>query len=97
MPMPFVSKEIIESVRLQAMREADADKLYCIDVMSEMAEENPFLHEAIKDTITMLVNKFELDVDNTNDYHFMINIANLTMSVYSSIKQQIICNELEDK
>ena len=38
--------------------------------------------------MTLITQEFNLDVDNLNDYHFMINIANLTMSVYSSIKQQ---------
>ena len=95
MPMPLVKEEVIESVRLQALRDSDNNKLYCADVMEEMEKENPFLHDAIKDTITLLVRKFELDIENPTDYHFMINIANLTMSVYSSIKQQIICDELE--
>ena len=95
MPMPFIKEEVIESVRVQALRDSDNNKLYCVDVMEEMQKENPFLHDAIKDTITLMVRKFDLDVNNSTDYHLMINIANLTMSVYSSIKQQIVCDELE--
>ena len=93
--MPLVKEEVIESVRVQALRDSDNNKLYCVDVMEEMQKENPFLHDAIKDTITLMVRKFDLDVNNSTDYHLMINIANLTMSVYSSIKQQIVCDELE--
>ena len=95
MPMPFVTEEIIESVRVQAIRDSDNGKLYCADVMQEMQDENPHLHDAIKDTLTLLVSKFGLDYNDPTDYHFIINIANLTMSVYSSIKQQLICDELE--
>ena len=95
MPMPIVSKELIESIRLQALRDSDNNKLYCAEIMRQMQDENPHLHDAIKDTMTILANEFGLDYTNPTDYHFIINIANLTLSVYSAIKQQIICDELE--
>lgn len=96
MPMPLIKEEIIESIRTQSLRSSKNSHLYAVDVMKEMEKENPYLHEAIKETITMFVKKFDLNLNDYNDYNFIVNIANLTTSVYSSIKQQIICNDLEE-
>ena len=94
MPMPLVSEEVIDSIREQAVRAVEMNKLYSVDVMQEMKEENPHLAAAIRDTVSMFAEEFGLDINNPKEYSMLLNIANLAVSVYSSIKQQIICDEL---
>ena len=95
MPMPFVTPEVIYSIHNQGSREPQPDgTLYCHDVLREMTEENPHLAEAITATINLMTDKFELNPEDPKDANFIVNIANLSMSVYASIKQQMVCDEL---
>lgn len=96
MQMPLVSEGIIASIREQAVRASELNKLYSVDVMQEMREENPHLAAAIKDTVSMFAEEFGLDINNPKEYSMLLNIANLAVSIYSSIKQQMICDELDD-
>jgi hypothetical protein len=96
MPMPMVSSQVIESIRTQSMRHVDNKSLYCMDVLKEIKEENPHLAEAIRDTITLMCKECEINMDDPRGFYLMLNVANLAVSVYQSIKQQIICDELED-
>ena len=94
MPVPFVTTEVIESIRTQAMRRQGDNRLYCHDVLDDMNDENPHLADAIRDTIGLIASKCNLDPEDKRDAFLIVNISNLAMSIYSSIKQQIICDEL---
>jgi hypothetical protein len=93
MPMPLVSSEIIESIREQSLRK-NMNTLYCMDVLNEIKIENPNLAEAIKETVKHICSKHGIDATTDNGLELMVNMANLAVSVYQSIKQQMICDEL---
>jgi hypothetical protein len=95
MPIPLVSSAVIESISVQSMRHVDKKSLYCMDVLKEISEENPNLATAIKDTINLISKECEIDMNDPRGFYIMLNVANLAVSVYQSIKQQIICDELE--
>jgi hypothetical protein len=67
-----------------------------MDVLKEIKEENPNLAAAIKDTIGLICKECEISVEDPKGFYLMVNVANLAVSVYQSIKQQIICDELEN-
>ena len=96
MPMPLVSEAIIDSIRTQSMRHLDDNSLYCMDVLKDIKDENPNLAAAIKDTIMLMCKECEINIENPRGFYLMVNVANLAVSVYQAIKQQIICDELED-
>ena len=54
-----------------------------------------YIAAAIKDTVSMFAEEFGLDINNPKEYSMLLNIANLAVSIYSSIKQQMICDELD--
>jgi hypothetical protein len=67
-----------------------------MDVLNEIKkEENPHLAAAIQDTIKLICRECEIDMEEPKGFYLMLNVANLAVSVYQSIKQQIICDELE--
>jgi hypothetical protein len=66
-----------------------------MDVLKEINEENPNLATAIKDTIGLICVKHEIDMEDPKEFFLIINMANLAVSVYQTIKQQIICDELQ--
>ncbi len=94
MPMPLVSSEVIESIRTQSLRRIGTNTLYCMDVLNEIKEENPNLAEAIKETIKYICSNCDVDINTPRGFDLMLNMANLSVSVYQSIKQQLICDEL---
>ena len=98
--MPVVSKEIIESLVSQTVRTNNSDSLneyYFIQKFEEMKSENEFLANSINKTLASYIKTFELDTADNRDSFLLINIFNLAIMVYQSIKQQMICDELEDK
>lgn len=94
MTMPYVTSEVISSVRIQSER-SKGDKLYCLDILKEMRDENPNLAEAIHASLNLICERHGLDDSNLDDLSLKVNIFNLVASVYSAIKQQMIVNELE--
>lgn len=94
MPMPKVSSEIITSIREQTMR--SKDEPYCINVLKDMQDENPDIHEAILASTKAICTAMNMDLMDREQYNHMLNILNLASSVYQAIKQQIVVNELED-
>jgi hypothetical protein len=94
MPMPLITEEVIESIRVQSVR--DNGTTYCIDVFKEIEKENPQMHEAIMASVKLIYVNIGLDPLKPNDYVNILNILNLAVCVYQSIKQQIIVNDLED-
>jgi uncharacterized protein YoxC len=96
MQMPKVTSEMIDSIREQTVRsDVNGQELYCSQIMKDMKEENPVLYDAIMSSVRMLSERLNLDPSQKEDYINMINILNVAASVYQSIKQQMIADELE--
>ena len=97
MPMPIVTSEIIESIRTQAQRVADLnlEEQYYAQSLREILDENKNLGEAIIASIGSMTHKFELNANDPKDLNLIVNIFNLCTCIYQSIKQQMVCDELE--
>ena len=96
MQMPKVTSEMIDSIREQTVRsDVNGQELYCSQIMKDMKEENPVLYDAIMSSVRMLRERLNLDPSQKEDYINMINILNIAASVYQSLKQQMIADELE--
>ena len=95
--IPLVSEEIIDSIREQQSRVSfdfykhNVEDTYLIQKIREIQEENPHLMRTIIDTVHNLQDKFDL---NSSAF---LNVVNIGVSVYESIKQQMICNDLHEK
>lgn len=96
MPMPVISPEVIASIREQTNRynECNFGDPYCITALRDITEENPELAEAIIGTIKNISERFNIDMTTQEGFTLVVNIFSLASSVYMSIKQQMICDEL---
>jgi len=96
MPIPIVSKEIIESIYNQSHRN-DETPLYSIEIIKQMQDENPDLYVAVQQTVFAIIEKFNLDTNDSRDVNIIANMMHIPACVYHAIKQQTICDELENE
>ena len=93
MSFPLVSKEVIESIREQNLRSNPLTEenvgYYLTKGLKEIEEENPHLYEAIVQTLSEIFEEFKISKE------VACNTLNLAVCVYQSIKQQMICDELQ--
>lgn len=96
MSMPIVSSEVISSIRFQGARSTkNINELYCFAVLKDIKKENPNLADAMIASIDLICSEHGFNTDDPNDVSLKVNMINLAVSIYASIKQQMICDELE--
>lgn len=99
MGIPLVSEEIISSIAIQQQRSNKAsdsiEDMYFMQSMKEIQSENPHLASAIFSTAKTFAETYDLDPTDTKDMTMVANVIHLAAAVYQSIKQQMICDELE--
>lgn len=93
--MPIVSSSIIESIREQTNRARNTP--YYQEIMDDIKMENPNLYDAMEATLHYMAARCNLDISNDQHLLLITNIKNLCASIYQSIKQQMVCDELEAK
>lgn len=92
-----VKDEIVESVAKQFQTRGAED--YVHSILSEMKEENPMLAKSIYGTSMRVLEELKVYEPNMSEQSAAFIFANLcclSFATYNAIKQQIICNELEN-
>lgn len=98
MPLPIVSKEILESVASQSRQDGLGYLTQCI---GEMRKENPILLMGLIDSSSAYASEILKRVhdDKTDDVELLklinLNIFNACVCTYNTVKQQSIVDELE--
>ena len=95
MNFPVVSETLIESIKSQVTRAMEFDSSYSDTVFTDMKNENPNLHDAILSTIKQVYMRAHMDPEDQNTVFLINNTINLCACIYQSLKQQFICDELE--
>lgn len=101
MSIPLITAEVIDSIRVQQeVGNKDIDNFhrsYLMDIVRDLKEENPNLLGTIIDSASIYM--MEL-MDNGLSFQraatFYVNMVNFGCSIYECIKQQMVCNELEN-
>ncbi len=92
MPLPIVSEETITSIREQSIR-ITGGRAYCMQMIMDLDQENPYLAAAIKDTVIYICDEFNIDTNTDMGFKLSVNMTNLAAYVYQAMKQQIVCDE----
>lgn len=88
--IPQISPEIITLVRQKTNQKQE--RAYCWQVLDEMKIENPTLHQAVIETIKILLPKLRIDLSKKSGGRRSEKLVGLVAYIYQAIKQQMIAN-----
>jgi hypothetical protein len=93
MTIPVVSKEVINSIYHQVNRDQQKESsIYINQMFADVHNENPNLFQAVVDSVISLSEKCDLDPYGV----VSLNCIHIAICVYQSIKQQLICDSLNE-
>lgn len=87
MTMPRVSEEVLHSIRDQIVKNDHVDTKYLTGIVEQVFEENPHLGQFIANSAILISS-----LENPDSIRWLS--TSLMLSIYQSIKQQLIVDEL---
>ena len=89
--LPVVQKETLQSIGYQMERDT---KFYVQKMLQEIVLENPNLAKVILNFADTMASKH--GQDDIEKYQINIEFLCAGLSVYQSLKQQVVCDELKE-